>query len=1030
MTTTTGNLAAAAALFESKFWIRALDSRHRTDVFEEHVPAWVHSLAGAFTDFAFDDAETTPVSPMPTSGPAVLAEAVKPLVRQAEVRLAHGVDKLLDAHPDARSVFDADTVMPWLLMNLKEQIWPKLTRTVALEVNIARLEGRLQGADPRERFRNFLDQLAQGETLLNLLLEYPVLAQQLVLACENSIDASLEILDRLCRDLPMLRTTFSSGCHPGRLVSFPQAAGDSHRGNRSVVTLSFESGLRLVYKPKPMAVDIHFQNLLCWLNEHQPQLDLRVLTVLDRGRYGWSEYVDRADCTSSDGVAAFYRRLGGQLALLYALDATDFHCENLIAAGEHPVLIDLESLFHPHVEDGPSALDESDPASATIGYSVLRVGILPDREGSRSGSVGIDMTGIGGRPGQLSPHPIAVWAGFATDEMQVVKQQIELQGADNRPRLDGNDAVASDYLDDFTEGFRATYEILMAHSEELVAGPLACFGPDELRVIVRSTKTYNNLLRQSFHPDLLRDAQDRQRHFQHLGKAIEWQPYLARLLDAECEDLLTGDIPMFTTRPDTLDLYTSRGEVLKDFFKETSLQMVTRRMRSLSSEDLDRQLWFIGASFAAIPLAESTEGWRPSRLCPVDDPVTTEHLVAAAKAVGDRLATLAIHQDDGANWVGLSLETEREWQLRAAGVDLYSGMPGIILFLAYAGVVSGETAYTTLARQALRTLERQQRLLERFKAQESIGAFNGLGSSIYLLSHLGALWNEPALLDEAERLSARLDERIGDDTAFDIMAGTAGSVLALLSLHAVRPTSAVLATAVRCGEHLLAHAQAVSGGLGWLNPLLAAEPLAGFSHGAAGIAYGLLKLGKATGQLRFHDAGMAGLAYERALFSADAQNWPDLRKVLGEKKGSEFMAVWCHGAAGIGLGRLGSLSSADTVAVREDIDIALRTTLRDGFGLNHCLCHGDLGALDLLLVATQHLTSEEHRHNLATRTAMVFDSIERYGWLTGLPRSIETPGLMTGIAGIGYQLLRLAHPEQVPSVLLLDPPRAGRYQRA
>ena len=37
----------------------------------------------------------------------------------------------------------------------------------------------------------------------------------------------------------------------------------------------------------------------------------------------------------------FYERQGGYLALLYMLQATDFHHENLIAAGEHPVLLDL-----------------------------------------------------------------------------------------------------------------------------------------------------------------------------------------------------------------------------------------------------------------------------------------------------------------------------------------------------------------------------------------------------------------------------------------------------------------------------------------------------------------------------------------------------------------------------------------------------------------------------------------------------------------------------------------------------------------
>ena len=33
---------------------------------------------------------------------------------------------------------------------------------------------------------------------------------------------------------------------------------------------------------------------------------------------------------------------------------------------------------------------------------------------------------------------------------------------------------------------------------------------------------------------------------------------------------------------------------------------------------------------------------------------------------------------------------------------------------------------------------------------------------------------------------------------------------------------------------------------------------------------------------------------------------------------------------------------------------------------------------------------------------------------------IRSPGLMTGVAGIGYQLLRLANPQEVPSVLVFN----------
>ena len=48
--------------------------------------------------------------------------------------------------------------------------------------------------------------------------------------------------------------------------------------------------------------------------------------------------------------------------------------------------------------------------------------------------------------------------------------------------------------------------------------------------------------------------------------------------------------------------------------------------------------------------------------------------------------------------------------------------------------------------------------------------------------------------------------------------------------------------------------------------------------------------------------------------------------------------------------------------------------------------------------------------------------IQQTGPICGTPRELDVPGLMTGLAGIGYGLLRAAQPGRIPSVLLLQPP--------
>ena len=59
--------------------------------------------------------------------------------------------------------------------------------------------------------------------------------------------------------------------------------------------------------------------------------------------------------------------------------------------------------------------------------------------------------------------------------------------------------------------------------------------------------------------------------------------------------------------------------------------------------------------------------------------------------------------------------------------------------------------------------------------------------------------------------------------------------------------------------------------------MLKEEMLTGFSHGAAGIAYALLKLHEATGESSFREAALEAEAYETSVFLPEVSNWPDFR---------------------------------------------------------------------------------------------------------------------------------------------------------
>jgi type 2 lantibiotic biosynthesis protein LanM len=948
--------------------------------------------------------------------------AVLPLVSQGLARLHLRVRTLQQT--SSSLPFEPADLAKLFVPALLQRLFQLLSRTLVLELNVARLQGHLTGDTERERFTSFVERLRDREVALALLEEYPVLARQVWQCINQWVDSTWEFLERLAADAEKIKETFCPDGQLGVLDWVNVGAGDHHRNGRSVTIIGFGSGLKLVYKPRSLDIEAHFQRLLEWLNQKGNHPPFKTLGILNQDMYGWVEFVAAKGCTSKEELQRFFQRQGGYLGLLYALEAVDCHLENLIACGEHPILVDLESLLHPRTKfegPAPSPTDITD-------HSVLRVGILPRRFWVSDKSDGVDLSALGGVEGQLSPRPSLYLEGIGTDLMRVSHKHVPLPGGQNRPSLNDEAVDVLLYADDIMRGFAEIYHLLIAHRDELLAenGPIAPFAEDEVRVILRPTQLYALFLQDSFHPDFLRDALDRERLFDRLWVGIEDRPYLSRVIPCEREDLWKGDVPMFTTQPSSCDLWSSAGSRIEDFFKEPAISAVWQCISQLDEHDLERQLWFIRASLTALVSGEGAgrhRGYEPFQ--PKSSPEGSSFLEAAID-VGNHLEDLTFQAQEDISWVGVGLQKDRLWSLQLLGVDLYEGMPGIALFLGYLGLLSRQHRYTELAE---RTIATSIRRLEQTKSVlQSIGGFSGWGGAIYAMTHLGCLWKRPDLLERAYEYVELIPELILGDKSFDVMSGSAGCIGSLLGLYRITSSRRALEIATQCGDHLLAHAHTMEHGIGWVQEGLSAKPLTGFSHGNAGIAWALLQLSSVNNQERYRTAALDALSYERSLFSATARNWPDLRDPgsSGEPISSNrenFMTAWCHGASGIGFSRLKSLGSLNTSEFREDIDVALQTTLEQGFGGNHSLCHGDLGNLDFILEASRILDKPLLDRLVNQLSAMVLESVGRYGWLSGVPLNVETPGLMTGLAGIGYEMLRLASPSEVPSVLMMEPPR-------
>lgn len=972
-------------------------------------------------------------------------EMSRPLLADARARLL--TDLLELAEPIA--AIPELAALPTILADSLPltQLTISAQRMAASEVNAARVEGRLAGASPEERFESFLRLLRDPDYGLALWRKYPVLARYQVEVLDAWRATRVEFARNLLADFSSLVDVVLEGSRPGPLTGVDFGAGDTHRGGRSVAIVRFVER-QVVYKPRALHGDVAFNQCLEWFNGQCPPHRLRVPRVLTRPDHGWVEFVERGTCAGEAELTAFYWRLGVLLALLHGLNATDMHLENVIAAGDCPVAIDLEALFDTR-PDVPRDLGSADPAAAALLSSVLIVGLLPSTqtildEQEQDKLHKVDLSAAASAESMQTWVPVAVIEDESTDTMRIVRKHATMEVAgDNRPRLaEGTVLDPLAYGDQMEAGYTFAYHRICQDRVEFLrpGGLIDAFGQVSLRAILRPTQTYARLLEESTHPDFLGDELDRDRSLARLCQGLDDLPHRYRLMAAEIQALRGGDIPAFTIRPEARDVWLDTGDLVADVLPVAPIEVVRDRLQRMGEDDLAFQLRLIRDSYAGARMSNQ-EQEHPPVMWPIPPQgVPAGELIEHAEKIGQRLLDLAVIDNDRIGWLGLTMVDEHNWRVMPAGTALYQGLPGIGLLLTYLAAETGRAVWVDHARMAARTAAAQMAFsldnLEKYRSEifagDRTGFFGDLAGQVTFLLHAGQVFGDGEMFSQVRRALPLLEQLVPHDTNHDLILGNGGLLLAMLAVHEVLPDAGALRIAQACAEHLLTHNNETEEPHAWYKSGVWKEPLAGLSHGVAGNALALARLHRLTGEQRLVTAIESGLRYENTLYDTELDNWRDLRAW----KSKVAMRSWCHGAPGIGLARYEMLSCGLPEPVHSmvaaDLETALRSTWRVAVSpagdipvYNHSICHGDLGNVELLTTVPD-AGGPDRGWQAPVRpeqvlAAIVGDARDR-GWRCGVPTGVETVGLMPGLAGIGYQLLHLARPDRVPSILRMQAP--------
>jgi type 2 lantibiotic biosynthesis protein LanM len=898
-------------------------------------------------------------------------------------------DRLVDAAERHPGAVDAGATAQAFTGVLGRSLAGIALRTLMAELGTAHADGLLTGADDRERFAGFLHRQCTSDGLATLFERYPVLARLLGTAAVSAADAGVELLTRLAADRAALVETLLDGVDPGPVTAIEPGLGDTHQQGRSVSLVRFADGRTVVYKPRGLDAHERLSEVVAWFNERLPGCGLRTAEVLARPGYGWVEFVSARPLSRPDDARRFYQRAGVLLAVLHALHATDMHCENVIACGDQPILIDVETILHPDLPM-PDTVTVADPAAQALAVSVQRTALLPYVTVGENGL--LDQSGMGGDPGETCPENALDWEPPASARSRLVRRPVPYLGARNRPRFGGRVIEPADHQVDVLDGFRRGYDAVVGDRVGFTRLLESC-ADVPTRVVVRPSRGYERLMEESTHPDLLRDGLDRDQALDLLDDASARHRLWRRLAPYERAALWAGDIPLITGRPAARDLWTCAGPRLAGPLEHSGLECALEKVEAMGEIDRGEQEWLIRASLAA---RRPVDGHRSTRPGTARSAVSAEpgRLLATAAGLGDELVArskiLRGEADrERINWLGLQLVDEARWMVLPMGASLSDGYLGVALFLAQLAELTGISRYGEAARRAVTPVPQLLASLadrDDLVAEVGCGSGAGLGGMSYALARLSTLLGDGDLRAQAEtsvELAARAVDTNGPDGPHDWTYGTAGCLAAMTAVHREIGSRTAADLAGTCADLL---ADLVERTAGYCEP---DEDGPGFAVGPAGVGWALDRFAGPEPDSR------------HALAAASA-----LRRA-GEP--GELGDGWCRGTAGRLLACAHRSEESQTEAgVRA---LAERPVLGD-----LSLCHGELGIADVVLVVTPGLGRAWRR-----RADLILDAVQRHGPTCATPGGIVTPGLLHGLSGIGYGLLRLGFAETVPSALLQEP---------
>lgn len=333
----------------------------------------------------------------------------------------------------------------------------------------------------------------------------------------------LLLVQRLSNDAAAIQRALGVSCE--RVVSLDGPFSDIHTGGALVVRIQLDKQA-LFYKPRSIEGNNLLRSLIKLIDPVVYRSSRMVPRSLSRDEYGWSVEAEKRDPAGMVELKELAWRCGFLSRVLMCIRSGDHHNQNLLINGSQICCLDLECSLLPRL-----VFEQCPKKRFTL---------------RATGLIGQALNCAG------SADPVSPLHSWGRTVRKVLEFPDPYQFQSSRA-----DPMAI-FRKEFRDGFRYTGRLFSQNYQDC-RDLIRTFSTACMRVVVRPTRYYRELIRHVFDPRVCGTLERRQALVISLLPAPNRA--LLPLAEAEAAAVLRCEIPIFVYRPGSKILLGARGAI-------------------------------------------------------------------------------------------------------------------------------------------------------------------------------------------------------------------------------------------------------------------------------------------------------------------------------------------------------------------------------------------------------------------------------------------------------------------------------------